>query len=355
MKNQPKFIDRVLQNRVATHVLFWFLLLMISTALGSLNFGGFDRHLINNLALLPSQLLAAYFLAYFQIPKLILQRKYLYFFISLLLSIFFFTVIARLSIIYIAEPFLREDYEQETLLEVLMDPQYLLAVYLIAVYLFPLIFVTIKTIKERFEQKHQLEILKKEKATTELKFLKAQIHPHFLFNTLNSLYALTLERSSKAPEVVVKLSEMLDYIIYQGKEPKVPVIKEIELIQNYIDLELLRYGDRLDLKFEHSIDEPQTEISPLILLTLVENAFKHGASKNLENPKVHIDLQVISKNLNFSVYNTKPPSHLNNAVTKKGLGSANIKQQLQLIYPEKYELMINENETFYEVNLKIAL
>jgi len=349
-------MDSLLQNRIILHVLFWVIIVFASTFLTSLNLGLFRHHLINNLALLPAQLLAAYFLNYYQLPKLVYKKEYILFIVSGLLSVFVFSVIARLSIIYIAEPFFRTDFEQETLLEVISDPYYLFAVYAPGVYLYPLLMFVIKAVKGHLKEKHQLDILKKEKATTELNFLKAQIHPHFLFNTLNNLYTLTINKSDIAPEVVIKLSEILDYMLYECGDPTVSISKIEKLIQHYIDLEQLRYGEELDLVFDKNIDNTQTEVAPLILLPLVENAFKHGASKDLTQPKVHISLKVIEKQLHFNIFNSKstliqgPKENTNH-----GIGATNIKRRLDLIYPDNYALHIDEKEDSYSLRLEINL
>lgn len=355
MRASSTFLDRILQNRLLSHILFWTILVMTTTFLTSLNLGLFRHHLINNLALLPMQLAAAYFLSYYQLPKQILTKKYGAFVLSLLGSAFVFSVIARLLIIYIAEPFIRDEFEQETVLEVLSDPYYLITVYVPAVYSFPLVLFVIKIIKGRQKEKHQLNVLQKEKATTELNFLKAQIHPHFLFNTLNNLYALTIDKSDMAPEVVLKLSEILDYMIYECADPKVSVHKIQTLIQHYIDLEKLRYGDQLDLVFDCEIDADDTEIAPLILLPLVENAFKHGASKDLDAPKVHISLKVVQGVLHFTIFNTKSMLASTQETPKKGIGSSNIKRRLDLIYPDAHTLKIDEQTTSYFVALDIHL
>ncbi len=349
-------MDTLLQNRVVLHVLFWLIIVFASTFLTSLNLGLFRHHLINNLALLPAQLLAAYFLNYYQLPKLVYKKKYTSFIVSGLLSVFVFSVIARLSIIYIAEPFFRTDFQQETLLEIISDPYYLFAVYAPGVYLFPMVMLAIKMTKGHLNEKHQLDILKKEKATTELNFLKAQIHPHFLFNTLNNLYTLTINKSDIAPEVVIKLSEILDYMLYECGDPTVTINKIEKLIQHYIDLEQLRYGDELDLVFEKDIDNAATEVAPLILLPLVENAFKHGASKDLAQPKVHISLRVVGQKLRFNIFNSKStliqePEQR----TYKGIGATNIKRRLDLIYPNNYDLNVDEKKDSYTVDLEINL
>lgn len=355
MRESSTFLDRILQNRAISHTLFWVTLLATTTFLTSLNLGLFRHHLINNLALLPMQMGAAYFLCYYQLPKQIYKKKYLSFIVSLLVSAFVFSVLARVSIIYIAEPFIRTDFEQETLLEILSDPYYLVTVYIPVVYSFPLIMFVVKIIKGRQKEKHELNVLQKEKATTELNFLKAQIHPHFLFNTLNNLYSLTIDKSDLAPEVVLKLSEILDYMIYECADPKVSVHKVQTLIQHYIDLEKLRYGEQLDLVYDCEIDHPHTEIAPLILLPLVENAFKHGASKDLDAPKVHISLRVLKGHLHFTIFNTKSLLVAQKETQKKGIGSSNIKRRLDLIYPNTHTLKIEDSNDSYLVALDIHL
>ncbi len=310
------------------------------------------------MALLPSQLMAAYLLNYYQIPKLFLKKKYVLFIVSFLISAYVIVVFARYCVVHIAEPITREGiYESETLLEIILDPFYLFWAYFPAVYMIVFLMIAIKGFKYRFEEKHQLEVLKKEKAHTELKFLKAQIHPHFLFNTLNSIYALTLAKSDVAPEVVLKLSELLDYILYQCNEPTISIEKEINLIQGYIDLEKIRYGNQLTISFIHKLDNTHTQIAPLILLPFIENAFKHGASGNPIDPKIEIHLTLKNKELNLQVYNTKmhKKEGNNNSVEKDGIGHTNVKRQLELNYPHGYQLIIDNNTDSYKVNLKIKL
>lgn len=208
---------------------------------------------------------AAYFLNYFQVPKQLLKKRYVLFFVVLLLSIYVFTVIGRLSIIYIAEPFFREDFTQESLTEILSDSAYLFSVYFPAVYVYAFVMLLIKTFKGRFEEKHKIQMLQREKAVNELKFLKAQIQPHFLFNTLNNLYGLTLAKSDLAPKVVLKLSEILDFILYQSNEPKIEIGRELELLNAFIELESLRHGQRLRVRFHHDIEDETVTIAPLVL------------------------------------------------------------------------------------------
>lgn len=194
------------------------------------------------------------------------------------------------------------------------------------------------------KDKEKILLLSKEKSDIELKTLKAQLNPHFLFNTLNNIYTLSVLNSSKAPIAIGKLSEILDYILYRCNSDFVPVSNEIELLRNYIELEKLRYDDRLEIKFKTEIKTENT-IPPLILLSLVENAFKHGAGEDNGSPKIWIDLKTEKSNTKFTIYNTIGETPKTN---KKGnIGLINIQKQLDLIYGKIYSFhTIVENNQF---------
>ncbi|MEL7145752.1 MAG: histidine kinase, partial [Bacteroidota bacterium] len=236
-------IEWVLKRRVLTHVLFWGggLLLFAMLAIWSPSY--WWHQLLNYAILLPVQMVAAYLFVYYQLPKLLMQRRFLMFLLSLVVSTYLFSLIARLSVIYVLEPLTRTEFEQESVWEVLTDPVYLLFNYFPLVYIYTFLMWALKSFKSTYEERHRAAILEKEKAETELKFLKAQVQPHFLFNTLNSLYALTLTKSDTAPQVVLKLSELLDYMLYHVNERRVAFSRELKLLQDYIELEQLRYGD----------------------------------------------------------------------------------------------------------------
>ncbi len=356
MQASKTWLDQITQNRVLSHILFWVVLFMTSTILTILNIGEIKQTFIHNGILLIPQLLAAYYLTYYQVPQLLLKKRYGAFTFSLILSILCFSFIGRVLIVHVAEPLYRTDFVQESLLQILADPLYLLISYFPGVYLFPIIMLLVKSLKVRSEEKHRLEVLEKEKAKTELNFLKAQIQPHFLFNTLNNLYALTLEKSDNAPEVVVKLSEILDYMLYQCNDPKVPLHKEIDLLQNYLELERLRYGDRLDLEFVQNVEQANQMIAPLILISFVENAFKHGASKNPINPKIRISLTNTPNQLEFEVFNNKLKEEDNQELkSTHGVGAVNIQRQLDLIYPGAYDLQIGETPDDYRIKLSLSI
>ncbi|NER13508.1 histidine kinase [Leptobacterium flavescens] len=350
-------VDWIIQNRVVAHIIFWLLVFISLPILAALNEGSVKKTVVSGLSLLPAQVLASYFLVYYQVPKLLFKKKYFWFGVNFLISVYVFLVISKLSGTYLPKLFTPKYYEPQSLIEIVSNPFHLAVVHFPAVYVVVFIMFIIKAFKDRFEERHQLEVLQKEKANTELKFLKAQTNPHFLFNTLNNLYSLTLERSEKAPEVVLKLSDMLDYMLYRCKDAEVPLEKEIALIQDYIDLESLRYGNKLKLNFKHHLHDPNVMIAPLILISFVENAFKHGASTTLSNTVIEIELTADENELYFKVFNTlsagKPGNTKNEAHI--GIGLSNAERQLELNYKNNYDLKSTKTEDHFQVILKINL
>ncbi len=193
---------------------------------------------------------------------------------------------------------------------------------------------------------------------SELQFLKSQINPHFFFNTLNSLYSLTLKKSDLAPEIVIKLSDMMRYMLYECNEKKVYLSKEILYLQNYIDLEKLRQGNSIDIKFEIKGDTEEKYIAPLLLINFLENAFKHSLNTSQEIKRyVHIKLDVNELNLNFNIVNNKSQQAANNEnlTLVGGIGLENVNRRLQLIYPNRFELNILNLQQEYIVNLILQL
>lgn len=350
-------MNSILQRRWLSHMLFWSLLLIFYTITFKIQYGSYSKTLIHHLIILIPQILASYCLVYWQIPKLFYKKKYVLFILSVALGSYLFTALARILVIHLIEELYRlPPFRQESIWEILTDVKRLYEQYFYGVFVPVSLFVIIKLLKESFEDKSKREILEKEKVSAELNFFKAQIHPHFLFNTLNNLYVLTLQKSDKASDTVLKLSEILDYMLYQCNDDRVSIDKEIKLIQNYIDLEQLRYGDRLELSFNHSIDNLNTQIAPLILISLIENAFKHGASGSINKPVIKIDVKVEKGQMDFSIFNSKTKIEQDdNTNFKKGIGVSNTKSQLQLLYPDKYQLEIIEEDLSYHVKLHVDL
>jgi two-component system, LytTR family, sensor histidine kinase AlgZ len=208
---------------------------------------------------------------------------------------------------------------------------------------------------EWFEFEARKRSIENENLTAELNFLKAQINPHFLFNTLNNLYYLAYTKSPNTPEIIAKLSNMMRYMIYDSNYPDVPLMKEIEYMQNYISLERLRLNDQIPISFDIEGDPGSYRITPLIFITFLENAFKHGVSNS--NPKswVRLKLQLKGKSCIYQVENSKAGAVKPDAGEKSGIGLQNLKRRLELSYPGKHSLDVVESEENYQVTLKINL
>jgi sensor histidine kinase YesM len=212
----------------------------------------------------------------------------------------------------------------------------------------------IKLVKRWWQKNKETEQLAKEKIKAELQLLKAQVHPHFLFNTLNNIYFFTLSGSPKAPEMIKKLSDLLNYILTECKLPLVPLEKEINMIQDYMELEKIRYGEQMQMSVELPGNCNGKMIAPLLLIPFVENSFKHGASKMLTQPIIKLNTRIVENTLLFSITNSKPA--LNDpSIAKGNLGLKNVRKRLELLYPNEHELTITAEPEVFSVALKIPL
>ena len=207
-----------------------------------------------------------------------------------------------------------------------------------------------------FEFEARQKNVENERLTAELNFLKAQINPHFLFNTLNNLYYLAYTQSSNTTEVIAKLSQMMRYMIYDSNYALVPLSKEIEYMENYISLERLRLNDQIPIKFTIEGGNPQDFlIAPLIFITFLENAFKHGVSNNHPKAWVNVFIEIQGKECVYRVENSKIPFTKPEAGEKSGIGLQNVKRRLELSYPGKHKLTVEDQEERYAVQLHIQL
>lgn len=200
-----------------------------------------------------------------------------------------------------------------------------------------------------FEQWKRIKNLEMAKNAAELAMLKNQINPHFFFNTLNNLYGLCVEKSDRAPELVLKLSEMMRYTIYEGKEASVLLSREVNYLENFLELHKLRHRLPLEISFKKQMPE-DVKVSPLLFIVLVENAFKHGVEKLAEGAFVRIELYSGENKLRFQIENNFDPSVSN---PENGIGLENLKRRLELTYPGLYLLHIDQNNSIFKVVLEI--
>lgn len=207
---------------------------------------------------------------------------------------------------------------------------------------------------DAFGKQRQIEDLKSSIQESELQFLRSQVNPHFLFNNLNNLYSYALEGSTKTPEIILELSGVLRYMLYECKEEFVPLEKELEQLGNFIRLYKMQIEERGDVEFNVNTVNSGYKIAPLILIVFIENAFKHSQSGQSSDIKINIDLDMKGSSLNFICKNNYEKTEGLETVAK-GIGLTNVKKRLQLLYPKKHQLIIDEKYNTFVVNLSIDL
>ena len=355
MPAELKFVDKVISVRWLNHFLFWCGLTLSTAYHGSLFGGTFVQNLANMVSLLPIHITTAYFIVYLVIPNFLFRKKWIPLLLIFIATIYVASVISRLLIIYVAEPIVRGEVDFESLWQIMSDPFYLLQVYVPSLFLPTLLLFLIKMTKERFSHRNLEAQLIKEKQASEISFLKAQMNPHLLFNTLNNIYSLAQLGSKDTPEMILKLSEIMDYTLYECNEDRVLVTKEWALIENYADLEALRFNERVDLILSQNIDMSEAVVAPLLLIPIVENAFKYSLTGGEKTPVIKINLKVKNGKLELKTWNTKSLVGRNSQSGKNGIGIENLRKQLSLQYPNRHNLKIEETESDFMVKLNIEL
>lgn len=341
--------NRLLQIRPVNHVIYWISFVLIGSYIFSYqqNFP-YHFYLLNLVVHLPVLILYTYFVVYVLVPNFLLRGRYFSFFGSLALS----SALASLLKLYISKNFYyalfipaalhpKDWYTVDGLLINLlwiMGPVVLFAMF--------------KYYKNWIRSQDISNEAERKRLATELQVLKGQLNPHFLFNTLNNLYSLALGKSSKTAVVIAKMSEMFHYILYECNATEVPISKEIKLIENYIELEQIRYSDRLSVKFEKDVDNINHLIPPMLLYSYVENCFKHGSSPDPDMPWIKITIRVKNRSLTFEAQNSIPPGK--KVVNPEGVGLLNSKRRLELIYPNNHRLTVREENDEFYVRLDIA-
>nr|WP_245405052.1 histidine kinase [Chryseobacterium sp. SSA4.19] len=203
-------------------------------------------------------------------------------------------------------------------------------------------------LRYRDEKQNTLQ-LQKEKSDLELKALKAQLNPHFLFNTLNNIYSLSITGSGAVSQSISRLSDILDYILYHGQKEIVTISEEMKIVKDYIALEMLRYDERLQLEMEEKVEFPGL-IPPLLYLSFVENAFKHGAGKASGNVTIKISIETYE---NYAVFKVENQFFENPHDAEPGIGLENIRRQLDLYYQNHYSLEIKQSDNWFAIKLMI--
>ena len=335
------------------HALYWAVNVLFFTLIFSStnSFNDFGQQLLVNLAYLPGGMLFTYFSIYYLLPRYFFTGKIAAFVILQSIVILVYPLVSSAVRILIIESFITNSKQVTSLAShlytilILIFDMFPIAGYMVARQL-----IKDSTLRKRIENEKLEAELKLRDA--ELKILRGQLQPHFLFNTLNNLYSLSLEKSEKTPEIIIRLSDLLSYITYDCNSDKVSFEKEIVFLQSYIELEKLRYDKNLVLNLSIDGNFNNKCIAPMILHTFIENSFKHGASKNTENPRIDINLTTEGNWINFTVFNNKVAEEEKSGV---GIGIENTKRRLELIYPNRHTLEIVNNRSTYNVFLEINL
>lgn len=342
-----------LKRHILWHISFWLaFVLYYVLIIGSFEGESYTEVFVYRLLDLPVKIVATYFVLYLLIPRFFFKKKILLFCLLCILTLFLAGIFQKLYHYFVYNPILRPGLPNELSFQTLEILKLVLGIY-------PIVGLAafIKVGKHWLEKDRASQRLEKEKMEAELNFLKAQIHPHFLFNTLNNLYALTLKKSDKASEVVLKLSHLLNYLLYEGNEQQVPLEKELEVISTYIALEKIRYGDRLEIAYTIEGVAAAKEVAPMLLLPFIENSFKHGASQQLDQVWVRFQVIIQEELLHIKVVNSKSvaPTVRENGAIPKGIGLKNVQRRLDLLYGDSYSLDIQDRGTYFQINLRIPL
>lgn len=343
-------------TRIGLHVVFWLVYLPINAVLSCVIRGKtleeeFFVSLIGEAYSLPVKLVFVYFIFYYVIP-LYLERSKIWQLVSLLvLSFVVATILYRLEIAWIYFPINNPD----VMVQIFSFKGMMLTVFDLFITLAAA--TTVKLLRMHYKSLEFEQELIREKLQSELNFLRAQTNPHFLFNTLNNLYVLARKKSDKTADAIMMLSKIMRFVLYECRAPRIAVGDEAKVIQDYIELEKLRYNKRLHVDYLESLDNPHTPIAPLLLLPFVENSFKHGASGTTGDVEIHIQLTLREHELSFSVKNTvdndfELPANGNNG---GGIGLKNVQRQLDLLYPGQYTLTTGRENGFFEAGLNIRL
>lgn len=308
----------------------------------------YRRYFINALVIVPITFLASVFTVHVLFKKFYLKERKKEFWIGFVLSMVVFVLARRAFNYYYTYPLYYPIGQTTTSL--LFLPKVLIEA--VSTYLIVGLYSMFYFVKAWYEEQRVAQALKQEKTEAELNLLKSQVHPHFIFNTLNNIYSYAIQQNSKTPHLIHRLSSFLSYNLYDSKLHSIPLTKELEYIDSYIELERVRYGDKLDVSVNVYDKVEDFHISPLMLLPLVENCFKHGFSSSIpETCWIRIDITRQKEWLTIKIENSVgEQSEENNSGTKNGIGLENVRRRLEIIYPGSHEFRCRcERDSFLSI------
>ena len=345
------------QKTVAKHGLFWIAYFLYSwLAFGSLEqdncFGAnsYEAEFMYSLLYVPIVACAVYFTIYVLIEKYFIHQQYRLFYGLSVLSLITFGVVYRVISYQFLLPIYRPGLQ-------LVTPMFFFPKILVCTIDFGTTVgaaVMLYFVNKWYQQRQlnqQLELANRE---AELELLQSQVQPHFLFNTLNNIYALSLKSSPQTPEMIYRLSSLLDYMLYDSKGRRVPLKNELDYINNYLNLQLIRYGTQLSMTLNADPAVSDLVIAPMLLLPFVENCFKHGVCQQLTDNWIRIDLAVRNDALQVRIQNSKDAD--DEPITgKRGIGLQNVRSRLAILYKDQHTLTITNEPTVFTIELTVAL
>jgi two-component system, LytTR family, sensor kinase len=336
----------MLKNKLfRTNVIFFTCYFLYEWLANAAYDGQYKQHLIGAMLYTPIIFAATMFTIYVLIKRFYLAGKKGKFWAGLIISMLVFGVIRRTMNYYLIYPQTWRDMQS-----LFFIPKIIFEI--VGTYLMVALNVMIYFMQAWYEQQRITQTLQKDKAEAQLELLKSQVQPHFIFNTLNNIYSLSTQNNPNTSNLIYRLSSLLSYTLYDSRKTIIPLEQEVEYISNYIELEKIRYGDRLDIAVNVLNDTKHIGISPFLLLPLIENCFKHGVSNEIDTCWIRVDILSNDGWLIIKVENSKPSNGKCNG-TRNGIGLENVKRRLEILYPDRYEFKcINEDQTFLAV-LKI--
>ncbi len=342
-------IDRK-RYRIPLHVLFWFIYLFIFSVMNNLNYPDIPIYKLmfrTTIYSLPIDITATYFTIYFLMPRFLYRRKFVQFVLLVIVSALFFILLTQASMYFLYTPrYFPEVAYTRSFWEF---PYYY---FTVATYSIVVLAAAIKLVKRWILLKDRESELEMHSLKSELSMLKLQISPHFLFNTLNNIDSLIMSDKEKASAAVIKLSEIMRYMLYESQQASVPLEKEIKYLQNLIELQQLRLTKPDFIKMEISGEASNKFVPALIFVPFIENAIKH-CDKSVDSPGIEISLKITDKTLAFEILNYIPANKL--VDSEGGIGLYNVRRRLELLYPGKHTIEIENDNKIFKVYLTVEI
>jgi sensor histidine kinase YesM len=336
---------------------FIFFISFAITLISDLEFSAYEEHDIAKFSndfgyrlVTESLILICYSIYYWGFLKVYVFRRNL---IGVILTSLAFVIINRFVDKYITNwilihsDFISPEFRKRALKEMLSPRIFFTFNYPLVSTIFPL--TGLAFLVRSFTQDQNMKALKEQQLLSELNYLKAQLHPHFFFNTINNIYALALKQSAQTAPMIARLGDMMRYILYEADQPTVHLSRELAFLSDYIEVEKIRHQAHINIQFDTQGIRPDYCMEPLLMLPFIENAFKHGLEEETQNGFVNIVIYQTDQDLTLQVSNSIPQSEKKADIA--GIGIYNVLKRLDILYPDRYQLETNETLALYEVTL----